>query len=176
MKLFDKILLGALSVLSLLAVITLAVVGIGKPFSAAGLWYVGILGVLVLACAVRMLFVVFKKNKHAQSVLLSTGEIGSSYMSFSALEGVVRSILSKQKPIKNSRIQVLEGEKNSVVLRLQLNLYEQIQLPPFIASLQGQIKERIESLCGVAVSQIFVSVESAAEPDAGKNNERLQLK
>lgn len=166
MKLFDKILLGLLSIAAVLAGITLALIALGWGIhtdlgSSAALFF-GILALVLVGISVRMFFVVFHKDKPDAGVLVQNTEMGGSYMTYAALEGVVRAFVAQRPEVKGCRIRVSSAPEDKIDIGLKLSVAAGTPVAPLTASLQEALKAHVEALCGVQVHQIAVLVENAA--------------
>lgn len=170
MKLFDKILLGVLSAASLLAGVILAMCAFDLGFhmhslsGGGALFFVILAGVLALV-SVRMFFVVFKKKAPDTGVLVQTSELGACYMTFEALEGVIRRQLSQQAEVKGVKVHLSMLAEDKLGIGLRLTMLPDTPVAPFVSKIQQGLKEYLESICGVKVGEIAVLVENAVAVD-----------
>lgn len=167
MKLFDKILLGVLSAASLLAGVILAVCALDWGFhmqslgNGGALFFVILAAVLVLV-SVRMFFVAFKKEKPAAGILVQTTEMGASYMTFGAVEGVVRRQMAMRPEVKGCKVTVSMAAEDKLAIGLRLTILPDTPVASLASQVQQSIKGYLESICGVKVAEIAVLVESAS--------------
>lgn len=172
MKLFDKILLGALSVASVLAGVILAMCAFDWGFhmqslgTGGALFFVILAAVLVLV-SVRMFFVVFKKEKPAAGILVQTTDMGGCYMTFQAAEGVIRRLVFMEPEVKGCKVALTAVAEDRLAIGLRLTILPDTPVAPFAARVQQRIKTHLESICGIKVGEISVLVENAVAAEGG---------
>lgn len=171
MKLFDKILLGLLSTAALLAGVILTMCALDWGFhlhlSHGGTLLFVILAAVLVLLSVRMFFVVFKKKKAEGSVQVQTSELGTSYMSYGAIEGVIRRQLSLRLEVKGVQVHLALWPEDKLSIDLKLTILPDVPVAPFVVEVQQGLKTYLENICGVKVGSISIVVENAVAGDNG---------
>ena len=98
--------------------------------------------------------------------------VGTTYISSSAVDGLVQNCVKKVASIKScvSTISAADGQIN---IDLKLVVFQDESLPTLCAALQRDVKSYIENATGIPVSNVLVAIVDVAAPrDDGKAGNR----
>ncbi len=104
--------------------------------------------------------------------MLSGEPNGTTYISSSAVDGLVQNCVKKVASIKScvSTISAADGQIN---IDLKLVVFQDESLPTLCAALQRDVKSYIENATGIPVSNVLVAIVDVAAPrDDGKAGNR----
>ncbi len=178
MKLVDKILLGLLAVVVILlglCVISAAVQfpldvpaqqallsNLNDPLTAI---IVAVAAVVLIAISVRLLVALFSRKKTPTSVLVRHSESGSSYMTVSALNGMVTRYVQANPMVRECKTSVtVVGEAVKILARV--GAMPDALIPTLTEELQNNIKTYVETYSGVRVEAVEVVVETTEASSA----------
>ena len=178
LKVFDRILLGILLIAAILVSFVLFGVAANLISEEQVNWFVSLFymerqnalilagsGLVLLLISVKLLFA--GKNKKADvrpaSALMKQTELGGTYISLEAIDGMVQKhcrAISRVKDVHTT----LQSTETGVTIGIRLNVLPDTDVVTLSGELQKSLKENVESLTGIAVNEIGVLVESAAAP------------
>lgn len=179
MKLFDKILLGVLAALAIVAGVAFALLCIGWPLSmneAAAQelvklftnsdWRitVGVLSGLMILLSARMLVFVFhrRESRASDTALIQNTETGGAFITINALNEMVKRYVQSQQSVRSCKTAVKCGETGGVIISVRLALQPNVPIVPLTASLQSELKTHVETLTGIPVKEVGILIEDAA--------------
>ena len=126
-------------------------------------------GVFALACTAK----IGRTGSSKSSLNMLSGEPnGTTYISSSAVDGLVQNCVKKVASIKScvSTISAADGQIN---IDLKLVVFQDESLPTLCAALQRDVKSYIENATGIPVSNVLVAIVDVAAPrDDGKAGNR----
>ena len=111
-------------------------------------------------------------NSKSSLNMLSGEPNGTTYISSSAVDGLVQNCVKKVASIKScvSTISAADGQIN---IDLKLVVFQDESLPTLCAALQRDVKSYIENATGIPVSNVLVAIVDVAAPrDDGKAGNR----
>lgn len=117
-------------------------------------------GLLALVCAAK----IGRNGSSKSSINMISGEPnGTTYISSSAVDGLVQNCVKKVSAIKScvSNISAADGQIN---IDLKLVVYQDESLPTLCAALQRDVKSYIENATGIPVQNVLVAVVDVAVP------------
>lgn len=126
-------------------------------------------GVFALVCTAK----IGRTGNSKSSLNMLSGEPnGTTYISSSAVDGLVQNCVKKVASIKScvSTISAADGQIN---IDLRLVVFQDESLPTLCAALQRDVKSYIENATGIPVSNVLVAIVDVAAPrDDGKAGNR----
>lgn len=169
MKLFDKILVVIVAVLMVLSglfglmlclrwPITLTYVALTVDMHY--LWALALVCILLLAVGIRLLFAPgADKRGLPTSALIRRSEIGGAYITLGALNSMVLRHCRANARVRDCKTHIeIAGETLRILVRISAT--PETVLPELSDELQHSIKEHIEQLSGITVSNVTVRIES----------------
>ena len=117
-------------------------------------------------------FMTGDSNSKSSLNMLSGEPNGTTYISSSAVDGLVQNCVKKVASIKScvSTISAADGQIN---IDLKLVVFQDESLPTLCAALQRDVKSYIENATGIPVSNVLVAIVDVAAPrDDGKAGNR----
>lgn len=106
------------------------------------------------------------KNRAAeekQMNLLSSGEMGASFVSGSAINEMVQKCVKSNPRVKSCESRVVEAEGGGVIINLNIIVLHDTKLPEFCAGMQKEVKKSIESVTGIAVRAVAITIVGTAQ-------------
>lgn len=125
---------------------------------------VGGIGLVILILALRLMFAGKGRAKTAPvptSALVQAGENGSTYITLAALDSMVQKHVRTNNRIKDCESQV-SAVQDGVVIKLKLALMPDTNIPELTKAMQASLKEYIESLSGIHVTEVAILVAATA--------------
>lgn len=179
-RFWDRLILFAGAVLSVLAGIVLFVAGLQLsgimeelPVWARALCIAG--GLLLIAFGGYVITFPRRYSTQRGDFVVQRTESGELRIAVKAVENLVQKCIDLHEEIKPLSMQILNG-REGVVVDLNVSLANNISIPLAIASLQKQIKQYLIASSGIEVKEVRVSVESTQEilpeTDAGESGEQ----
>lgn len=173
MKLFDKILLVFFSVLLMVLCLGVLLLAIGWPLTSVGFaillwthcnWVLAIVGIVFFAFAMRMVFAVgAEKRAKPNSALVRRSDIGGSFITVSALNGMVLRHCRADRRVRDCKVSV-EVAGDSLRILVRISATPDTVLPELIADLQRSVKEYVEQMSGITVTDVTIRIESTDAP------------
>ena len=179
---WDRVLADLYVVLSLClcvleALRSLGIDAVGRFYAnltaATGYWYFIYFGflIIILLLGVFVLRLVFaRRSRRSDFVTVDAGEKGKIIVAMDALQEMVRQASTRAEGVSDMNIHV-EGHEDSISVLMELTAEGGAHLPTVTMNLQRDIREYVETNCGVAVRKIsvnIVSMQNAQEPGALK--------
>ncbi len=176
-KLFDRILLGLLllitTVLSLgLLVLALRFIPLENVQQLIAAWYPQPIwqlvlissGFVILLLSLRLMFAGGKKRQDPlpSSTLVQTTDLGAAYISIAAIDAMVQKHCRANNRIRSVNSTVLPVREGGVVLRIRLSLMPDTNIPELSGALQKSLKEYVERLSGISVREVSILVEDTS--------------
>lgn len=188
LKFFDRLLLGILLIAAILVsficfgiasnlikedVVT-GVVGLFYLYGQNALILAGSGLVLLLIC-IKLLFAgrSGKAETRPASALMRKTEFGGTFISLEALDSMVQKHCRAISRVKDVHTTLHTGEAG-VTIGIRLCVLPDTDVVTLTSELQKSLKENIETLTGIAVTEIGVLVESAAAPAANTPPARVE--
>ncbi len=140
-------------------------------FAYNGIWSalaVGGIGAVLLVLAFRVLVAFNSRARETkpESVLVSSGEFGSTFISIAALDGMVQKHCRANPQVKEC-ISTVAPRDEGITVQLKLSTIADINIPDLTAELQRTLKAYVESMSGIPVKDIGILVLNApANPKA----------
>lgn len=126
-----------------------------------------IAALLVLVVCIRILFVRqrdlsdgARQMQQPAGVTVRTGDAGSTFITTGTMEGMAHKFISANAAVRECRVSVLPSE-NSIVVRCAIAFVADTNIPETTQQLQSGLKENMESLTGITVSEVQVIVDSS---------------
>ncbi len=174
MKVIDKILLVLLALIVLALCVMACLVAFCWPFGIVemqnALTYLDETVVKLIICgaalliailAVRMFFAISgRKQARPSAALLQQTEIGSSSITYAALNGMVLRHLRAQRGVRDCKTSV-SPQNDGVAIYARIAAMPETVLPTLTADLQKSVKEYVETYSGIRVNDVRVLVENA---------------
>ena len=121
----------------------------------------GAIGVVLLILAFRILIAFNRKETERKdaSILVKLGEYGSTYITIAALDSMVQKHCRANPKVKEciSRIIPLQDQIN---IKLRLTVLADTCIPELTGELQSTLKTYVETLSGITVSGIDITILS----------------
>ena len=177
MKLLDRLLLWALSVLTVVMGLLLIILVL---FPSLGLLQVTAVrvaaGVLALLSSLSAVALHLRRaaRKRAQTALVHDGEDGSAYVALNVVNDMARRIAQECDGVRSCKSTV-KNNGGSVDLELEMALNSGVAVAPLAAMLQERLKNRIYEMTGIHVGKVSIMVEAASEAKAPKPAAQEQL-
>ncbi|MDL2234808.1 alkaline shock response membrane anchor protein AmaP [Christensenellaceae bacterium OttesenSCG-928-L17] len=127
-----------------------------------------VVALVLLVMAIRLLFADAggkkKKDDTVYSALVQAGELGSTFITISALDAMVQKHCRANAKVRNveSKIQTGDDEKPGIFIRLKLGIMPDVTIPELTNELQQSLKEYVEQNAGLHVNEISILVEDMA--------------
>ncbi|MDD3919786.1 MAG: hypothetical protein PHO41_01220 [Eubacteriales bacterium] len=122
-------------------------------------------GVLLLLIAIRLMFAGRGAKPLPTTALIRSTEIGTSFISLSALETMVLRHCGLNTNIKSTVCGIKSlGGTEGVLLSLRLALMPDTDIPALIAELQTSLKAYIENTAGITVKEIGILIDNLDSP------------
>ncbi|MEN6340338.1 MAG: alkaline shock response membrane anchor protein AmaP [Clostridiaceae bacterium] len=122
-------------------------------------------GLVLLLIAIRLLFA--GKGKKAEvrpaSALMKQTEFGGTFITLEALDAMIQKHCRTQMRVKDCHT-TLHSSEAGVTVGIRLAVLPDTDVVTLSAELQKTLKEYVESLTGIHVSEIGILVESTAVP------------
>lgn len=175
---WDRVLAALYVVLSLClcvleALRSLGIDAVGRFYAnltaATGYWYFIYFGflIIILLLGVFVLRLVFaRRSRRSDFVTVDAGEKGKIIVAMDALQEMVRQASTRAEGVSDMNIHV-EGHEDSISVLMELTAEGGAHLPTVTMNLQRDIREYVETNCGVAVRDVTVKVAQVLPP-AGK--------
>lgn len=173
LKAFDRILLALLLIVAIVcAFVLFGVASKLIPESMAigfvSLFYANLTNALILAGVGLLLLLISIKlvfcgrgPKEVQPTvtLVRQSEIGGTYIALSAIDSMVQKHCRQQTKVRDC-VSALRTADNGVAISLKLSVLPDTDVVTLTDELQKSLKEYIETLTGVNVSEVSILVES----------------
>ena len=131
--------------------------GILTLYGSTVLLYAG--GALTAAGIIPLLLGFSAPRQKRPEAPLQKGEFGDVGVTLHALENMVLRVVQQVRGIRESSRNVSYTEKGLVV-RLQVKVLPDQKLPELTGELQGKVKQYLEEITGLVVSEVNVKVEN----------------
>ena len=175
LKVFDRILLGILLIVAILASFVLfaiaaniitedmanSFIGLFYMFRENALILAGC-GLVLLLISIKLLFAGRSKKTEVRpaSALMKQTEIGGTFISLEALDTMVQKHCRAQQRVKDCHT-TLHSSETGVTIGIRLCVLPDTDVVTLSSELQTSLKEYIESLTGIQVNEVGILVESA---------------
>lgn len=180
LKVFDRILLGILLIVAIVASFVLfgmAANVIQQPvvnnfialfymFKENALILAGS-GLVLLLISIKLLFAGKRKKTETRpaSALMKQTEIGGTFISLEALDAMVQKHCRALQRVKDVHTTLQSGDAG-VKIGIRLSVMPDTDVVTLSSELQKSLKENVESLTGISVSEIGVLIENAVVASA----------
>ena len=171
-KLFDKILLALL--LIVVIAVALALIGMAAGFISAhmvdsvlsypytgpvGALMTGVIGLLLLIIAIRLLFfgVSGQKQSALSAALIRASEVGTTYIALAALDDMAQRFCKSQKQIREC-VTAIGASAQGINVNIKIALMPETNIPEFTDELSHSLKEHIEKYSGIQVTDVRILV------------------
>lgn len=175
MKGFDKFLLVLLAVVVMLVCIGFGMLALQFPFptetwqawvAGASVGYtpiiVGAAALIVFLICLRMFFAICDKKPEApRNALVQQTEIGGTFVSLEAVDTMVQKHIRANGRVRDC-VTSVRPVPGGVIISAKLSVLPDTQIVELTTGLQKSIKEYIEQLCGIQVTEVGVLVDSTA--------------
>ena len=177
MKLFDRLLLWALSVLAVLLGLLLIILVLFPSLAwlqvSAVRVTVGVLALVSILAAVG-LHLRRAARKRQEAALVNEGENGSAYVNLNVISDMAKKIAQDCDGVRACKSAV-KNNGSGVDLDLEMALNPGVAVAPMAAMLQERLKNRIFEMTGIHVGKVGILVEAASEAKAPKQDPAAQL-
>ena len=171
MKLWNRLLLWALSVLTVVLsvlLISLALVpSLGWMQIPAVRIVVGVLALLSIFAAVAVHVRRAADLEQGEAAMVSEGEDGSAYVALNVLSDMAKRIVQDCEGVRSCKSAV-KNNGSGVDVELDMALHPGVAVAPMATMIQEQLKSRIYEMTGIRVGKVSILVEAAAEAKASK--------
>ena len=169
MKLLDRILLWALSVLAVVLGLLLILLVLFPSLT----WLqvpgvrivVGAMALLSVLSAVAIHLRRAARRQQGEAAMVSDGENGSAYVTLSVISDMAKRIAQDSEGVRSCKSTV-KNSGNGVDVELDMALNPGVAVAPLAAMLQERLKNRIFEMTGIHVGKVSIMVEAAAEAKA----------
>lgn len=179
-KLFDKILLALL--LIVVIVIALALLGMAAGFVSVqmvdsvlsypysgpiGALVTGVIGLLLLIIAIRLLFfgVSGEKQPAPSAALIRASDVGTTYITLVALDAMAQRFCKSQKQIREC-VTAIRTSDQGINVNVKIALMPETNIPEFTDELSHSLKEHIEKYSGIQVTNVGILVVNPSNQSA----------
>ena len=186
LKAFDRFLLALLLIVVIACTFVLFGISVGLiqqevAESFLSLFYLNIGNRLILAaCGLFLLIISLRlafcgrggtKEVRPAASLMRQSEIGGTYIAISAIESMIQKHCRQQAKVRDCS-STLRAVDNGVAISLKLSVLPDTDVVSLTDEMQRSLKEYIESLTGINVTEVSILVEStsasAQHPGAGR--------
>ncbi|HOB28345.1 MAG: alkaline shock response membrane anchor protein AmaP [Dethiobacteria bacterium] len=115
-------------------------------------------GALTVIGLILLLMGIFPSKKQPETVL-QTGDLGEVRITLNALENMVLRVVQQKKEIRGSKRKVVSTPRGLVVY-LQVKVAADQNLPELSSELQRDVKNYLEEITGIVVSEVKVNIEN----------------
>ncbi|NLA10722.1 MAG: alkaline shock response membrane anchor protein AmaP [Firmicutes bacterium] len=105
------------------------------------------------------LIIGFSPPKKKPATMLQSGELGEVRITLSALENMVLRVVQQSRWIRDSSRRV-RATPQGLVIDLKIKVVADENLPVLTGELQKNVKEYLEEITGIIVSEVQISVQS----------------
>ena len=180
LKVFDRILLGILLIVAIIAAFVLFgmaanLITESMVTSFIALFYMFKENAMILAgCGLVLLLISIKlvfagKGKKAEvrpaSALMKQNEFGGTFISLEALDTMVQKHCRAQQRVRDCHT-TLNSSAEGVTIGIRLTVLPDTDVVTLTSELQQSLKEYIENLTGISVREIGILIENASAPAA----------
>jgi hypothetical protein len=131
--------------------------GILDLYGQTVLLYAG--GALAVAGLIPLLLGFSPPHQKRPEALLQTGEFGEVRITLNALENMVLRVVQQMRGIRDSSRRVVYTP-HGLVVYLQVKVLPDQKLPDLTGELQSNVKNYLEEITGIIVSEVKVNVEN----------------
>lgn len=176
LKVFDRILLALLLIVGIVCAFVLFGVSVRLiPESMAlgfvSLFYANTANAWILAaCGLALLLICLKlvfcgrgrREVRQEATVIRQSDIGGAYIALSAIDAMVQKHCRQQSKVRDCSSSLRVSENGGVAISLKLSVLPDTDVVALTDELQKSLKEYIESLTGVNVSEVSILVENTA--------------
>ena len=176
LKLLDRILIGILLILAILAAFLLFAVSVGAIpartaaalVAAAGTGFrnrvlLAFSGLFLLLISLKIVFAGRSGDPaDDRTAVIETGELGTTSISLSALDTMIKRHCA-QEPCIADCFTVLQPDEDGLSVGLRLTVWPETELAPLASRMQKSVQEYLESATGIPVKDVSVLIESAKD-------------
>ncbi len=177
MKGFDKFLLVLLAIIVMLVCIGFGMLALQFPFPLQTwhMWLdamndltaaliVGAVALAVFLICLRMFFAIRTvRQEQPKNALVQQTEIGGTFVSLAAIDTMVQKHIRSNNRVRDC-VTTVRPVQDGVIVSARLAVLPDTQIVELTVGLQKSLKEYIESLCGIHVSEVGILVDSATTP------------
>ena len=125
-------------------------------------WILAGCGLLLLAISLKLLFAGRGRTEvRPATTLIRQSDIGGTYISLSAIDAMVQKHCRQQSRVRDCTTN-LRAVENGVAIGLRLSVLPDTDVVKLTEELQKSLKEYVESLTGVNVTEVGILVENTA--------------
>lgn len=133
----------------------------------------GAVGIVLLIFAFRLFVAMGKKKDVKQpkpvSTLVNDSQNGCVYITLSAIDGMTQRFCRNNSKVREC-ISSIDAGANGILIDLKLAFAPETIIPETTDELQKTLKEYIETICGIKVESVFITV---IQTEASKNSARV---
>lgn len=122
-------------------------------------------GILFVITLRLMLWRNPKPKEDAQApktTLIKTTDIGTSFITLSALDSMVQKHCRANNKIRNISSAIVASPDGGITISVKLSLMPDTDIPELTGELQSSLKEYIEKYSGITVREIGILIESTS--------------
>ena len=127
--------------------------------------FLAVAGVLLLLLSLLVFSRAFKREKDGKYVSQG-GSQGEIRISFAAIENMVLQVARGSGEAGEIKTKI-KGSESGLKILLKINVLPETVIPEITEKLQESIKEKIQEIAGVTVSEVKVMVESVTAKGSG---------
>lgn len=134
-----------------------------------------VVAALMIFLCVRVLFVRRRREPRQKAetapegIMLKSGEHGTSFLTLSAIDAMVKKFVRNNPKVRDCKVEVKpEDEGQNVSLQLNVVLMPDAVIPETCGDLQKTLAEHLQTMTGIIVREVRVTVEDSTEPTTTK--------
>ena len=170
----DRIFLGILLIIAILAAFVLIAVAIGvipaayasQMVAAAGTGFrnravLALGGLILLLIALKIVFAGRGGDASAEKgAVMQTGENGTTSISMAALDEMIRHHCAQEPGIADC-FTALQSDEDGLSVGLRLSVRPETELSSLASRMQKSVKEYLENITGIPVKDVSILIENA---------------
>ncbi len=130
---------------------------------------------LVIFLCLRVIFIRRKREPRQkvepapEGIMLKNGEHGSSFLTLSAVDAMVKKFVRTNSKVRDCKVDVKAvDDAQNIALELKTVLMPDVVIPETCAELQKSLTEHLQNMTGVVVREVKITVEDSTEPATPK--------
>lgn len=180
LKVFDRILLGILLIVAIVASFVLFGMAANILTESAVTGFIGLFymfrenamilagcGLVLLLISIKLLFAGRgqKAEKRPASALMRQTEFGGTFIALEALDTMVQKHCRAQQRVRDCHT-TLHSSEAGVTIGIRLSVLPDTDVVSLTSELQKSLKEYVEGLTGIQISEIGILIENATAAPA----------
>ncbi len=117
---------------------------------------------IILAIAIKVLFMGERKEPPAKDIMLKTTENGSIRISLFTIDSLAQKHVRSISYVRDLRSQIISYNDNSVRAKLWISFMPETNIPEISEQLQQSVKEYVQKYSGIFVQEVSVFIDDTS--------------